>query len=428
MKVVIVGAGLAGLTCGKMLLRRGFDVEVLEASDGVGGRVRTDKVDGFLLDRGFQVLFTSYPAAKRQLDMGKLRLRRFDPGAIIARGSRRYVLTDPLRDPAGALSSALAPVVTPVDKARIALLAATLRMQSIDHVLSGKDTTTELYLRNRGFSSAFIENFVRPFYGGIFLDRSLNTSAKCFKFDLKMLSEGFAVVPERGMGDISEQLAAPLLSGGRIRFNAPVSALTKGEHGAVTGVMLEDGSTLQADAVVLSVPAPEAARLSGHEMPKGRTSTVNLYLGGERRVYSGNKIVLNANPRPFVDNVAQMTNVARTYAPPGKHLLSAAVVGLPEGDDETLFRLAMDDLRRMFRGDSAALAALSTYRPLRVYRIPYGQFAQPPGIHPHLPDNVSGTPNLYFASEFTEASSQNAAMISGEKCAEVIARTSGKQR
>src|SRR4029079_5298746 len=168
MKVVIVGAGLAGLTCGKMLLRRGFDVQLFEASDGVGGRVRTDKVDSFLLDRGFQVLFSSYPAAKRQLDMAKLNLRRFDPGAIIAHGSRRYILTDPSRDPAGALSSALAPVISPADTIRTALLAFSLRMQSIDRVLSGKDSSTENYLRKRGFSRAYIENFVRPFYGGIF--------------------------------------------------------------------------------------------------------------------------------------------------------------------------------------------------------------------------------------------------------------------
>ena len=124
MKVIVVGAGLAGLTCARELQRRRVDVAVLEASDGVGGRVRTDVVDGFRLDRGFQVFFTAYPAAKRQLDMDRLDLRRFQPGAIIAVGTRREVLSDPLRDPGSAIRSALSPVVMPRDKVLTALLAA----------------------------------------------------------------------------------------------------------------------------------------------------------------------------------------------------------------------------------------------------------------------------------------------------------------
>jgi phytoene dehydrogenase-like protein len=224
------------------------------------------------------------------------------------------------------------------------------------------------------------------------------------------------------MGAIAEQLAQPLREADRLRLQTRVAALVNGEDGSVTGVRLQDGAELEADAVVLSVPAPEAARLTGLTMPKGQTGTVNLYWKGDKPVYDGRKLVLNANPEPFVNNAVQLTNVAREYAPPGRHLLSASVVGNPEGDDATLFALAMNDLRRMFRGDMVALAALDAYKPLKLYRIPYSQFAQPPGIHPHLPDNVSGIRNLYFAAEFTEASSQNAAMISAEKAVEAMAR------
>src|SRR4051794_29091103 len=282
MRVIVVGGGLAGLTCARLLLARGHDVTLLESSDGVGGRVRTDKVEGFLLDRGFQVLFTSYPAARRNLDLTALELRAFDPGAIIARGAKRYILTDPLRDPGSALPAALSTIVTPLDKLRTAVLALRLRLQSVDDVLEGRDTTIERYQRRLGFSSAYIEHFVRPFYGGVFLDRSLNTSAKCFRFDFKMLSDGLAVVPAQGMGAIAEQLARPLREADRIRLQTRVAALAKGEDGSVTGVQLQDGGEMQADAVVLSVPAPEAARLTGLKMPKGQTSTVNLYWRGDK--------------------------------------------------------------------------------------------------------------------------------------------------
>jgi phytoene dehydrogenase-like protein len=402
-----------------MLLREGIDVRVLEASDGVGGRVRSDVVEGFVLDRGFQVLFTAYPAARRQLNMQALHLRRFDPGAIIARGTQRYLLTDPLRDPEGALPAALAPIVTPLDKLRTALLALELRLESVGAVLAGRDGTTESFLRSRGFSRAYIDYFIRPFYGGIFLDRSMRTSAKCFKFDFKMLAEGATAIPARGMGEISAQLARPLLATDRIRLNARVEALLT-EDNRVTGVRLHDGTEMHAGVVVLSVPAPEAERLSGLPMPRGQVGATNIYWAGAAPVYRGKKIVLNANPEPFVNHAVQVTNVAPEYAPRGRHLLSATVLGVPEEDDEALFTRAMSDLRRMFKGDEGARSALATYAPLKVYRIHYGQFAQPPGIHPHLPANTSDRRGLLFASEFTEASSLNAAMISGEKAAEII--------
>jgi protoporphyrinogen oxidase len=359
------------------------------------------------------------------LDTDKLDLRRFDPGAILAKGSRRFVLTDPLRDRSSALSAVLSSVVSPLDKLRTIILAARLRLQSIDDLIAGQDETTERFLRRWGFSKAYTERFIRPFYGGIFLDRSLKTSAKCFKFDFKMLAEGYAAVPAGGIGAMTEQLAEGLVKEGRFRLSAGVESLVRGERGEVLGVRLNDGTELLADSVVLAVPAPEAARLTGLEMPEGQTSTINLYWQGSKAVYKGAKLVLNANPRPFVNNAVQITNIAPEYSPPGKHLLSATVVGLHDADDDNLFRKGMADLRRVFQGDDDALAALDDYRSLGLYRIPYSQFAQPPGIHPLLPDNVSGIPQLYFASEFTEASSQNAAMISGEKCASLILSARG---
>jgi phytoene dehydrogenase-like protein len=216
MHILVIGAGLAGLTCARTLLRAGHSVHVLEAGDDVGGRVRSDSVAGFTLDRGFQVLFTAYPAARRQLNYHDLDLCAFDPGAIICAGGRRAVLTDPLRDrdPGALLGAATTTVVGLGDKLRTLALALELRAATIEAVLDGPDQPTEAYLRARGFSTAAIDRFFRPFYGGIFLDRSLATSAKCFTYDFKMLSDGETVVPARGMGAISRQLSLELREAG----------------------------------------------------------------------------------------------------------------------------------------------------------------------------------------------------------------------
>ncbi len=423
MHTLVIGAGVAGLTCARALLRAGQRVTVLEAGDNVGGRVRSDRVDGFTLDRGFQVLFTAYPAARRLLNYHDLDLCAFDPGAVICAAGRRAVLTDPRRDhnPGAILGAALTMALSPLDKLRAMALAAELRAAPIAELLDGEDTTTEAFLRARGFSAGAIERFFRPFFGGIFLDRSLSTSAKCFKFNLKMLSEGEAALPSRGMGDIARQLAIEPREAGAVRLGVRVEALaTNGPR--VTGALLADGSRFEADAVVLATPAPEAARLSGLPTPAAHVGAVTLYFAGEEPAYRGKKLLLNAEPDAFVCHAAQVSNVALGYAPPGEHLLSATVLGVPPLDDDELFARALADLRRMFAGDAAAQRALAGYRPLRLYRIPYGQFAQPPGFHASLPDNRTGRPGLFFAAEFTEASSINAAMISGEKCAEAILR------
>ena len=263
MHVLIVGGGLGGLTCARELRRYGIDVTLLEATDGVGGRVRSDHLNGYILDRGFQVLFDAYPAVKRQLDLRALDLQPFDPGAIICAGGRRITLTDPLRDPdlRARLEAAATFAISPLDKLRTLQLAVELRRKTVDQVLEGPDTTSIAFLRQRGFSERIIDLFFRPFYGGVLFDRELLTSAKCLKFDFKMLSDGQTAVPAQGMGRISEQLATALFKEGSIALNTRVEHLVE-EHSSVIGVRLESG-VRYADAVVIATSAPEAARLSG---------------------------------------------------------------------------------------------------------------------------------------------------------------------
>jgi phytoene dehydrogenase-like protein len=410
MKTIIVGAGLAGLTCAKVLRERGVEVAVFEASDGVGGRVRTDEQDGFLLDRGFQVYFTSYPVSRRHLDHGALDFRAFDPGAVVCEGNEKSVLSDPLRDPKALLPSLLSGAATFGDKLRTLDLAARTIQGGISAGAENgePDTSTLEYLRAAGLSTRYIDSFFRPFYGGIFLNRGLTTSARVLRFTLRMLSTGRTVVPALGMGEIPRQLASRLPEDA-VRPDSPVGSLLR-DGDRVVGIT-SGGREHEADAVVVATDAPAAGELTGEAVPEGAVGEACIYYETDG-IGDAKKILLNAEDAPFVNNAVQISNVSERYAPPGRHLLSAvALTGLELPDGE-IYRRGIEDLSRWYPD--------ADFRPLALYRIPYGQFAQPPGIHGRLPENVTRTQGLFLAGEYTEDASINGSMLSGEKAAGAV--------
>jgi len=411
MRIIIVGAGLAGLTCAKVLSERGAEVAVFEASDGVGGRVRTDERDGFLLDRGFQVYFTSYPVSKRHLDHAALDFRVFDPGAIVHTGRERTVLSDPLRDPKALVPTLLSGAATLGDKIRTPkVLVSTFSGGGIS---AGEedgepDSTTLEYLRAAGLSDLYIDSFFRPFYGGVLLNRELTTSARVLRFTLRMLATGRTVVPAGGMGEIPKQLASRLPEGA-VRLDSPVDALLRdGER--IAGIRV-GGEEHEADAVVVATDAPTAGRLTGEAVPEGSVGEVCLYYETSG-LGSGRKILLNAEDGAFVNNAVEISNVSEEYAPPGRHLLYAVALTGLDLPDEVLYRRGIEDLSRWYPD--------ADFRPLGLRRIPYGQFAQPPGIHERLPENRTATPGLVLAGEYTEDSSINGSMLSGERAAGAV--------
>ncbi len=411
MKIIVVGAGLAGLTCAKVLAQRGAEVALFEASDGVGGRVRTDALDGFLLDRGFQVYFTSYPVSRRHLDHAALDFRVFDPGAIIHRGREKTVLSDPLRDPKALVPSLLSDAATFADKLRTAKLAAKIlpgTATTAGEENGEPDSSTREYLEASDLSERYIDSFYRPFYGGVFLSRSLYTSARVFRFTFRMLATGRTVVPALGMGEIPKQLASHLPDGA-LRLNSPVESLLR-DGGRVAGVRT-GGEEHEADAVVVATDAPIAGSLTGEAVPEGSVGEVCLYYETSG-LGSGKKILLNAEDDAFVNNGVEISGVSEGYAPAGRHLLYAITLGGFDLPDDELFRRGIEDLSRWYPE--------ADIRPLALRRIPYGQFAQPAGIHPTLPGNRTARPGLSLAGEYTEDSSINGSMLSGERAAEEV--------
>ncbi|MGA9400775.1 NAD(P)/FAD-dependent oxidoreductase [Haladaptatus sp.] len=408
--VIVAGAGLAGLVAARHLARLGVDVHVFEREDEVGGRVRTERKDGFVLDRGFQVLFTSYPAARRELDFDDLDLRYFAPGAVLARPGSRSTLSDPFRDPGTLFESMANREVRLGDKVRTLKLRRELTRKPNREIFAGEDESIEEYLRERGFSESFRDNFVGPFYGGISLDRSLSTSKKVFEFTFKMLSTGRIAVPADGMGAISEQLARKArAAGATIHLEEVVSAVES--DGDEVRVEI-DGETITGDVAVVATDPKAARELTGVDsIPTDAHSCITQYFVHDEPLDTGDRILLNVGD-DAPNEIVPVSTIAPEFSPEGRELLSATFLGLPEESDEELAETVVETLQRWYPDrDFAPLEHLHTDR------IEFAQFAQPPGVFDTLPTTRTDEGSVYLAGDFTEASSLNAAMESGRKAA-----------
>ena len=423
--IVVVGAGLAGLTCAAELIAGRRRVLVLEATDGVGGRVRTDRhPDGYLLDRGYQVILDAYPGLRRHANLAGLDARPFESGAHVWTGAKLVSLADPFRHPTALLTDLTTGLVPPGDKLRLARFAAralTARWESAAQAAAAvpngaSDRSAYEALRLAGFGGAFVDRFARPFWGGILLDRSLSGSAGPLLFTLKMFLRGRAVLPAAGCGAVAEQLARRVPVGA-IRLNAPVEALVReGADGRVTGVRA-GGETIGAAAVVVATDPPAAKTLTELDaIPDVGAPCFTAYLGSRRDPGLGKRLALDGTGRLTLNDLAPISAVAPSYAPPGHHLLAASTVGAAAlaGDEEALAHRLRLDTALLLGHDPA------DWTVLRTYRVPFAQFAQPPGIHGRLPMNRTGVPGLYLASEATVDSSQNGAILSGEAAARAV--------
>ncbi len=361
MHIVVVGAGLAGLAAAKEAAGEGHQVTVLEASDGPGGRVRTDLVDGFRLDRGFQILLAAYPEATRTLDYETLDLQPFSPGALVRWDGRFHRVADPFRQPLGLWSTLTAPIGSPVDKARILAFRRAVGRGNLADLWRRPETTARRRLQDAGFSDTIIERFLGPLFSGITLDAELGGSSRVLEFVFRMLGAGDAVIPANGMGSIADQLAGGLPSD-TLRLSCPVRSVEPGK------VTLEDGETIAGDRIIVATDQNEASRLAGTP-DRGWRGVTSVWLSAVEPPTTDPILMLNGSGSGPINSVAVMSEVSSAYAPANRSLIVASAPTITAG--------LVDDVRGQLE-DWFGPAA-SGWDVLRVDEIEHAQPVHQPG-------------------------------------------------
>lgn len=413
MAVVVVGAGLSGLAAARHLSRRGVDVTVLEASDAVGGRVRTDVVDGYRFDRGFQLYNPAYPEGARVLDHESLDLRPFIAGAriVVGRDGHRRVerVADPRREPSWAISSLMAHIGSPLSTARFGAYVVSRAIRSAESLRRDPDVTTEQALRRAGADHTLIERVLRPFLSGVFLESELSTSRRFLDLVLKSFVRGTPGVPAKGMQRIPEQLATGL----DVRLGHGVASAS------ARAVDVYGGDVHRADAVIVATDPVTAARLiTDVPAPEARSVTTWYYrptcAPGDLADGQAVLVLDGARRGPLVNTVV-LTHAAPDYAPAGSALVSASALGVWEGAAQ----------ENAVREHLAWLYGVPTNRweLLASYPIPYALPAMPVPLAVRKP--VRTASGLYVAGDHRDTSSIQGALVSGRRAAQAVLKDLG---
>jgi phytoene dehydrogenase-like protein len=404
-EVIIIGAGIAGLTCAKYLNDYGIESLVLEASDAVGGRVRTDEVEGFLLDRGFQILLTEYPEAKKLLDYNALNLKTFRSGALIRLDNDFSVISDPFKEPAQVFRTLFSSVGSLGDKLKVLQLSNEVAKENTDEFFNEKATDTLSYLQRYGWSEEMITNFFKPFFGGVFLENELSTASNFFRFLFKQFYCGDVALPARGIQAIPEQIAAKLPIGS-IQSGSKVEKLNG------NSITLTNGKILHAKQIVVATDALNADRLLQRKVNREFNGTTCTYFAVDRSPLSEKMLVLNPNRLSPVHNLCVPSDIAPNYASKGKALISVSTQGLAMVDEKKLSEHILQELTQWYGEE------VKTWQHLRTDHIPESLVnykANAPA------ENLKITTNLYECGDHVAYPSLNAAMATGRAVADMIA-------
>jgi phytoene dehydrogenase-like protein len=402
---VIIGGGISGLTCAKYLNDKGMSFVIVESSDALGGRVRTDMVEGFRLDRGFQTLMTSYPEARKILNYSHLDLKYFESGALIKAKKGFTKLEDPFKDKGSIFSKAFSPVGSWSDRLKIKKFAKYVSDMPDEELLSMDDTETIKFLKKYGWSKDIILQFFKPFFSSVFYENELHTSSNLFHFVFKQFFKGEMALPAEGMQAIPEQIS-DLISKERIRLNTSVKGIEGNQ------VFLEGGEILTADRIVIATDAQTASGLLGEDKPYEYQISTCTYFSAEYSPLKGQKMLtLNPDRKGVVHNLCVPTDIAPSYGTTGKTLISVSTQGLDKIDEKNHISRIKRELYDWFG------AQVNVWKHLRTYHIPEAMVKFPAGTKKKV---LKLDENLYRCGDYLAYPSLNASMQTGREVAEMI--------
>ena len=400
----IIGGGISGLIAARVLEEHGLSATIIEATDRLGGRVKTDVVDGYNLDHGFQVLLTAYPAAKKYLDFDALALQEFLPGSAIFKNGKQKIIGDPLRNLSLLLPTLVSGIGTVNDKLKILALNRRLKKKSIQNIFAEKEQTTISYLENIGFSEAIITDFFIPFFSGIFLENKLETSSRMFEFVYKMFGEGNAALPKDGIQAIPKQLFEKLKNTTCV-FNTKVKSVENGN------IKLESGETLKSNFTIIATQASGLVSNLKNQATLWK-SCDTLYFEVTKREIRKPLIGLIAAPNALINNIFYHTSL-QTSATATKELLSVTVVNRQNLTNKQLVAKVQKELKELCNIDSCTF--------IKQYNIPMALPKLQDIQYEMLPSETRLTETIFLAGDTQLNGSLNAAMIAGERAAlEVI--------
>ena len=405
-KIHIVGAGISGLIAAKTLEASGYKPVIIEATDYIGGRLKTDIVDGYQLDHGFQVLLKAYPKAKEHLDFNALKLQEFLPGATIFANGKMHTIGDPLRNFELLFPTLKASVGNFSDKLKILKLNSSLKKKSLRSIFETTSMTTLNYLKKKGFSNQIIQKFFKPFFSGIFLEPNLSTSSRMFEFVYKMFGEGLAVLPTEGIAAIANQLKSQLTETEFI-LNTEVKSINENH------IILANDKIIDTDFTIITSGASKLIPDFKQKQVDWK-SCYNLYFEVENRRIQKPLIGLISNENALINNIF-FHNSLQTKSKGNKELLSVTVVKKHNLSETELINRVEEELHLKCN--------ISTLRHLKTYHIKQAL----PNIE-NLEYDISPTetkikPTIFLAGDYLLNGSLNAAMTSGERAAQGLIMT-----
>lgn len=402
-QIAIIGAGISGLIAAISLEKNGYSPTIYEKTNRIGGRVKTDIVDGYQLDHGFQVLLDAYPMAKNYLDYKALELQKFLPGAQLFHNQKSTVLGDPLRSLSFLIPTLFSKVGSLSDKWIILKLNMALKKKSLEDIFKEKEGSTYDYLKSLGFSAEIIEQFFKPFFSGIFLEPELKTSSRMFQFIYKMFGTGYAVLPKAGIGAIPEQLRQQLKHT-NFEFNAGV------ERCYDTGLVLSNGRSISPDYTIITtdasslVPNLRKQQLAWH-------SSDTLYYTTKSRIIDKPLIGLITDRKALINNIFYHTTM-KTVSQGKQELLSVTVVKKHQLTEYQLIQKVKEDLE--------TFCGITTERYLKHYSIKMALPQLTDIQYSLMPSETRLTERIFLAGDYLLNGSLNAAMLSGEMAAKGV--------